>query len=152
MTIDEVLSRLDRVRPRGLGQWSGRCPGHKDSEPSLSIREGVNGRVLFHCFAGCALAQITDALGLRVADLFGTPLNPREALALRRSRALRKAEDLAHRQQEGRQLDRLREAEQRIQRACEIDISGWRASELDVSLQTLANAYTLLEEDHEWGP
>ena len=30
-----------------------RCPAHADGTPSLSVRAGRDGRVVFHCFAGC---------------------------------------------------------------------------------------------------
>jgi putative DNA primase/helicase len=43
-----------------------RCPGplHRngDRNPSLSVKDGCNGRPLFHCFAGCAHDEIVTAL------------------------------------------------------------------------------------------
>jgi hypothetical protein len=66
--VDLVLSRLE-AKPSGTG-WVARCPAHDDSTPSLSIAEGIDGRTLLWCFAGCALEAIADALGLTVADLF----------------------------------------------------------------------------------
>lgn len=63
MTIDEVLSALDGVRPVGPGKWVARCPAHDDRHPSLSVAE-ANGRVLLHCFAGCSYRDILSALGL----------------------------------------------------------------------------------------
>jgi hypothetical protein len=43
-----------------------RCPGplHRngDRNPSLSVKNGYNGRPLFHCFAGCAYDEIVTAL------------------------------------------------------------------------------------------
>ncbi|SUS06443.1 conserved hypothetical protein [uncultured Defluviicoccus sp.] len=52
------------------GRWHGRyglarCPGHKDHDPSLSIADGTNGRLLLHCFAGCRYDALIDALLLR---------------------------------------------------------------------------------------
>ena len=70
MTIETVLSRLDRVRQRQPGQWSARCPAHHDRGPSLSIRETPSGGVLLWCFAGCGAEDILAALGLRWSDLF----------------------------------------------------------------------------------
>ncbi|MFM7698894.1 MAG: CHC2 zinc finger domain-containing protein, partial [Limnohabitans sp.] len=49
--IELVLSRLDKVRQRQVGQWSACCPSHKDTTPSLSVRETEDGAVLLHCFA-----------------------------------------------------------------------------------------------------
>jgi DNA primase len=37
------------------------CLVHSDSQPSLSISEGNNGRVLLHCFAQCDYRAIADA-------------------------------------------------------------------------------------------
>jgi hypothetical protein len=68
VTIDEFLSRLDRVRTRA-GGWVARCPAHEDRNPSLSVRE-TDGRVLVHCFAGCTVGAIVEALGLGLQDLF----------------------------------------------------------------------------------
>ncbi len=49
------------------GRWSGsqgtaKCPAHDDSNPSLSIRVGDNGRPLLHCFCGCPSQRVVDAL------------------------------------------------------------------------------------------
>lgn len=68
--IDAVLSRLEKVRQRQAGQYSARCPAHADKGPSLSVRETQEGSVLLHCFAGCSVHEITDAMGLDMSDLF----------------------------------------------------------------------------------
>jgi hypothetical protein len=75
MNVDDLLSRFDRVRTRGHGQWSCRCPAHDDDGPSCSIRELPDGRVLVHCFAGCEVQSILDAVGLEMSHLF--PPKPR---------------------------------------------------------------------------
>lgn len=63
-SVDEVLNRLDNVRPRGRGQWQASCPAHDDRNPSLSVTEGDNGRVLLHCFAcNAPYSDIMAALG-----------------------------------------------------------------------------------------
>lgn len=46
-------------------QWQARCPAHNDHTPSLSIREGDDGRILFYCHAGCEQARVLDALRSR---------------------------------------------------------------------------------------
>jgi hypothetical protein len=46
------------------------CPAHEDAKPSLSVKEGEDGRALLHCFAGCETSQIIAALGLKMQDLF----------------------------------------------------------------------------------
>jgi hypothetical protein len=73
MTAKEILTRLEGVKPDSKG-WKAKCPAHDDKEPSLSITEGGNGKVLLHCHAGCEPKTVCTALGLRLADLFsGTP-------------------------------------------------------------------------------
>lgn len=66
---DRVLARLDGVIETGNG-WKARCPAHDDEHPSLSVDRGEDGRCLLHCFAGCTVEDITQALGLGVGDLF----------------------------------------------------------------------------------
>ena len=68
-SIDSVLDRLDGVRKTPQG-WSARCPAHEDHRNSLSVAEGMDGRVLLYCFAGCQVEAIVAALDLTLADLF----------------------------------------------------------------------------------
>lgn len=72
--IDNILSRLTKVKERQPNQWSACCPGSNhsrgDMTPSLSIREGESGSVLLYCFAGCGAAEIVAALGLTLQDLY----------------------------------------------------------------------------------
>jgi CHC2 zinc finger len=67
---ERVLSRLSYVASRGGSTWKALCPAHDDQDPSLSITEGDNGRVLLHCFAGCDERAILQAMGLTFRDLF----------------------------------------------------------------------------------
>lgn len=64
-----LLDRLERVKATGTGKWLARCPAHDDRSPSLAVRE-ADDRVLVHCFAGCAVADILLAVGMEMADLF----------------------------------------------------------------------------------
>ncbi|WP_457787188.1 virulence-associated protein E [Pseudomonas sp. PL-6] len=68
--IDQLLPRLDKVRPAGANKWKACCPAHEDKEPSLSIREADDGKVLLYCWAGCTSADITAAVGMELRDLF----------------------------------------------------------------------------------
>jgi hypothetical protein len=68
--FEEAL-RAAGCRSTRPGAWT--CPAHDDSEPSLSVREGDDGRVLIHCFGPCDAERIVAALGLTLADLFGPP-------------------------------------------------------------------------------
>ncbi len=84
MSVQDLLSRLEKVRKTGPETWTACCPAHGDTRPSLSIRECDDGRVLMHCFSGqCAVASICGAVGLDVSVLF--PPNPQDhAKPLRR--------------------------------------------------------------------
>ncbi len=55
----EVASGLKKHRKKGDG-WMACCPAHDDKNPSLSISE-KNGKLLWHCFAGCAQGEVQDA-------------------------------------------------------------------------------------------
>ena len=67
--IENLISRLDKVKGRN-GSWTARCPAHADKGPSLAVREGEDGRVLLHCFAGCETASVLGAVGMDMTDLF----------------------------------------------------------------------------------
>lgn len=68
--LENVLTRLHGVKPNGSGKWKACCPAHDDKDPSLSIKEGSDGRVLLHCWAGCETRDVTAAIGLELRDLF----------------------------------------------------------------------------------
>jgi len=68
MTAAEV-ARIASAKQM-TGGWKAKCPSHDDQNPSLSISEGEGGRVLLHCFAGCAVDEIVSDLGLEMTDLF----------------------------------------------------------------------------------
>lgn len=65
-----VLAKLERAKSVGKGSWMALCPAHEDRNPSLSISEGRDGRVLLKCHAGCAVPAIVAAIGLTVGDLY----------------------------------------------------------------------------------
>lgn len=69
MTIDILLSRLDGVKETGHGKYVARCPAHDDRSPSLAIKDGDDGRILIHCFAGCEAEDVLSAIGLRFSDV-----------------------------------------------------------------------------------
>lgn len=74
---DLLLPRLDGVRRTGPGRWVAKCPAHADRVPSLTLREASDGRLLLHCFGGCPVDQVLEAVGLELHALFarrpGTP-------------------------------------------------------------------------------
>ena len=67
---DALLSRLERVRQTGKAKWVARCPGHADRTPSLAVSETADGRLLIHCFSGCATWEVLSACGLGFDALF----------------------------------------------------------------------------------
>lgn len=72
--MSRFVELCDRLQARKSGaNWLARCPAHQDRSPSLSIREGDDGRVLLHCFAGCPTESICSALGIKLSDLFAGP-------------------------------------------------------------------------------
>jgi len=70
MTVDNLLSRLDRVKKTARADWVACCPAHDDRSPSLTISETADGRVLIHDFGGCSPAEVLAAVGLDFTDLF----------------------------------------------------------------------------------
>jgi len=67
--VDNLLSRLDKVRQSGPDSWMACCPVHEDKSASLSIRH-VDDKTLIHCFAGCSAHEVVGAIGLEISDLF----------------------------------------------------------------------------------
>ena len=68
--IDDLLSRLDRVKETGKNRWIARCPTRDDKTPSLSIRLLDDGRILLHDFGGDDVVSILAAIGLGFDALF----------------------------------------------------------------------------------
>lgn len=42
-----------------------RCPAHQDRSPSLAVADAQDGRLLWHCFAGCSQQAVRDELVAR---------------------------------------------------------------------------------------
>lgn len=91
--LPEFLSRLQKVRKSGKNNWLACCPAHGDKNPSMTVSEGSDGRILVHCFAHeCGIDDIVSAVGMEVKDLMPENLgyhkikplamavNPRDAL------------------------------------------------------------------------
>lgn len=80
-----VLSRLKGVKKSG-GQFIAPCPAHDDDNPSLSVTEGRDGRVLLNCHAGCTTASIVAALGLEMTALFAPRLTTSQPMPINGAR------------------------------------------------------------------
>ena len=61
MTAAEIARALGGAKRHGV-EWDARCPAHDDASPSLSLRDGDDGKILFRCHAGCSQQQVFDAL------------------------------------------------------------------------------------------
>jgi hypothetical protein len=63
MTAEAIAKALGG-RKAGSG-WMARCPAHEDREPSLSVADAGNGKVLVRCHAGCGQQRVIAALKAR---------------------------------------------------------------------------------------
>jgi hypothetical protein len=59
-----LLSRLDAVRRINDSRYIAKCPAHDDGDPSLSIRQLPDSRILIKCFAGCGALSVLESISL----------------------------------------------------------------------------------------
>lgn len=80
------MSAAELARSLGghrVGQvWMACCPAHDDKTPSLSIREGLDGTLLVHCFAGCGQALVIAALRDRGYGLTANRITTKKAVSM----------------------------------------------------------------------
>lgn len=70
MTIENILAKLDKVRKSHRG-YKACCPVHNDKNPSMTVTETDDGKVLIHCFScGARGTDVVEALGLPTSELF----------------------------------------------------------------------------------
>lgn len=74
--LENVLSRLEKVKSAGAKSWKACCPAHDDKSPSLAVSETSDGTVLVKCWAGCSAQSVVEAIGLELRHLF--PAGQRE--------------------------------------------------------------------------
>lgn len=67
ITFEQTIELLCARKSRDE-QFSALCPAHNDTNPSLSISKGADGKILFHCHAGCSFDKIKDAIHKQVLD------------------------------------------------------------------------------------
>lgn len=70
--VADFLSKLEGVKKSGSNYYA-QCPCRSDDKnPSLSIGQGVDGRVLVTCHRGdpCSVEEICTAMGIKTTDLF----------------------------------------------------------------------------------
>lgn len=146
MRIESFLACFER--PRKIGRnWLVRCPAHADRSPSLSIREGDDGRILLRCWSGCSAAEIVGALGLKLADLFPDRMPNRDAL---REAERRRAGGKRLRTAQIAEAALFQRAQSIIDRAKGLDISSLSEMEFDHLMDLVGAArLVLLAEDRE---
>lgn len=73
----ELSSLLDLIaqktgkQPKKRGKnYSCLCPSHDDKNPSLSISQSHDGKLLLKCHTGCGLENICESLNIKVSELF----------------------------------------------------------------------------------
>lgn len=69
MSVEVLISRLNKVRKNGIGQFMAQCPCHADKTASLAIKDMNDGRILINCFAGCDTYSILQSVGLDLQDV-----------------------------------------------------------------------------------
>ena len=68
--LNNLLSKLEKVKSNGSCKWLACCPSHADKSPSLAIKLVDNEKILIHCFAGCATSEVLEAIGLDMSNLY----------------------------------------------------------------------------------
>lgn len=139
MKVDALLSKLQKVRPRGSGRWFSICPAHEEKTGSLSIREGSHGRILLHDFGGCSVEKVLNALGLRLRDLFAdiplfrvSPPMPKPPRFDRRRIAL----DF-----ELHAISLQKRAEKTFHAASGLDCTSWSGDDFDRAMDAVGRAF-----------
>jgi putative DNA primase/helicase len=82
-------------RKRGRAFWAC-CPAHAERTPSLELQDTSDGRVLWHCFAGCSQEAVGEALKrLGLYPGRGEPIN-HEGLERRHLKRIRQQAEKDH--------------------------------------------------------
>lgn len=64
MSVEDIISRLEKVRRTRAHNWIAACPAHQDKSPSLTLHAADDGRILVRCWAGCSFEEIVSGVGL----------------------------------------------------------------------------------------
>lgn len=82
-------SGRSKAKKTGRG-WMICCPAHEDRTPSLSLADGRDGVLLYHCFAGCRPEDIRTALESHLGVHSSTP----EDQPKKKKRVVEKTDDI----------------------------------------------------------
>lgn len=67
--IDNLLSRLEKVKSTARYKWIACCPAHADKRPSLAVKLTDDDKILLKCWTGCDVESIVSSIGLTLSDL-----------------------------------------------------------------------------------
>lgn len=63
------LSKPGKGRSKKSGEgWMAPCPAHDDRTPSLSLKNGDDGKLLWYCFGGCQSADVRRAISAVIGN------------------------------------------------------------------------------------
>jgi hypothetical protein len=82
------------ANPRGRN-FLVNCPAHDDREPSLSLCDGDDGKLLVYCFAGCSGRDVLDAIHSKIGTVLISPEAPSSSAAKGSSEYQRQQHDKA---------------------------------------------------------
>src|SRR5262245_1480319 len=68
--VESLLACLQGVAATGPQSWKARCPGHPDTDPSLSVTVAGDKILIYDFGKRCSVDTIMAAIGKTVADLF----------------------------------------------------------------------------------
>ena len=130
MSASRIVSKLG-------GRWHGSygmslCPAHDDKNPSLSISETSEGRILWHCHAGCS-QEAVEAMNCHIPHA--------EELLVRIKTQL----DLKNREKE---LKNISAAKDRFFSILAHDLKSPFSSQLSLLASILDNYEKIKPEDH----
>jgi putative DNA primase/helicase len=74
MKLSELLKPIKGLTATTSG-WTGLCPAHEDSSPSLSVSVGTSGNLLVKCHKQCDFKQIAAASGFEQSDYFNVEID-----------------------------------------------------------------------------
>lgn len=127
-----ILRKLGELI-RSRSGWMACCPAHDDVNPSLSVSESEDGRVLLHCHAGCKNQQVLDSLQIQWADLY-----PSSAQTSERELRINDS-DIQPQTQPGIALRKMRQKYKKLLRLTTHDHLKTLAEQLCVSIESLRN-------------
>ncbi len=89
MSAHEIAHELMARPLPNRGGWLVLCPVHGDRRPSLSIRDGDDGRLLLKCFSGCDSREILKTLsGMGLLDGLAPVRRPEPQKPVNRAKTL----------------------------------------------------------------